>query len=111
MNGERDSRPRRGRPPREEPAFPTGYRATDAIRRHLDQTAAFLNLRSHQEVINAAVQWYFQHLRDEDPDYAAASEALDRKIAAGQKNVTPLTSHPRTGRGTPRNPSTGDARN
>jgi hypothetical protein len=70
-----ESRRRRGRPPRPEPAEQSGYRITDSQRRHLHLAMAFTSARSLQVVIDQAVAAYLQTLRETVPGFADAADA------------------------------------
>lgn len=85
-----DEPKRRGRPRRSEPARPTGYRAIEPVRRHLELLKGFLGIHSDQSVIDFAVREYMAHLREINPRYAKAAEALDEEIGRAHGNVAPL---------------------
>jgi hypothetical protein len=71
---------RRGRPPRAEPAAPSGYRLTAPVRREIDIARGFFNYSSTQQFIDDAVQTFLQSLRQSDTNYAAAVAALVEKV-------------------------------
>ncbi|OHU78842.1 hypothetical protein [Mycobacteroides chelonae] len=56
----------------------------------MDVASAFLNIKSQQEFIDTAVRHFLAHLRQEDPQYAIAADALDHKIGEGRGNVSTL---------------------
>lgn len=73
---------RRGRPPRQEQASPTGYRATDITRRQLEMARQFTGHGSLQAIIDAAVKAYVVALAGSAPEYRTALQALDPKLLA-----------------------------
>lgn len=85
--------PRRGRRPRVEPAQPTGYRATDTIRRQLLAACSLDEHRNLQQVIDAAVLHYLEHLRETQPSFRRASDEILRARAktAVSKSTPPDT--------------------
>ena len=95
MASSTDEPGRRGRPPRAEPAEPSGYRLTASRRRHLDLARAFLDVRSHQELIDTAVLDFLAALRANNTRFADASALLDEEIRSMKDNVTQLPSRPR----------------
>jgi len=82
--------PRRGRPPRAEPAEPSGYRITAAQRRQLTLAMGFTNTRTLQALIDAAVNDYLHQLRESVPGFAAAVAAAETHVSGQPDNVTPL---------------------
>ena len=70
----------RGRPPRAEPAMPSGYRLTEAIRREIDLARGFFDYTSNQQFIDDAVRTFLRRLRQSDARFSAAVEALGQKI-------------------------------
>lgn len=87
---EAQGHPRRGRPPRPEPAEATGYRITSALRRELDVARGFTGAKSNQALIDAAVRAYLTHLRDTMPTFQVAAEALDAELREGALKVSHL---------------------
>lgn len=85
-----DKRRGRGRPPRPEPADPTGYRASEATRRHMHVACAFEAVRSYQSLIDQAVQYYLVHLRATNENYRQAAVALDAELASERNNITSM---------------------
>jgi hypothetical protein len=79
---------RRGRPPRPEPAEPTGYRCTASIRRQIQLAIAFTGESNVQAVIDRAVQDYLLRLRIEVDGFAAAAEAAEAHATGAPGNVT-----------------------
>lgn len=87
MGRDSDELRRRGRPPRPEPAEPTGYRVTEAVRRELDLARAFTGHKSNQAVIDTAVRSYLLDLRADKDTYRTAAEALDLEMGGRADNV------------------------
>lgn len=79
-----DGQRRRGRPPRPEPAAPSGYRLTGPVRREIDIARGFFDYPSTQQFIDDAVQMFLRSLRQSDTNYAAAVAALVDKVADEQ---------------------------
>ena len=77
-----DQPAKRGRPRRSQPAEATGFRATESIRRHLDVARGFTFHKSNQALIEAAVLAYLRGLREDNANYRAAAEALDKELNA-----------------------------
>lgn len=86
----RETHPRRGRPPRPEPAEPTGYRCTAALRRQMQLAIPFLGEANLQGVIDRAVRDFLANLRDEVDGFAAAVDAAERSVTGAPANVTRL---------------------
>lgn len=81
---------RRGRPPRPEPAEPTGYRCTAAVRRQLQLAVPFLGEANLQAVIDRAVREFLAVLRNEVDGFADAANAAERSATGVPANVTKL---------------------
>jgi hypothetical protein len=85
-----DESPRRGRPPRAEPANPTGYRCTLSVRRQLQLAIPFLGVANLQSVIDRAVREFLARLRSDVPGFAEAVEAAERNATGRPQNVRRL---------------------
>lgn len=102
-----DRQRRRGRPPRAEPAAPSGYRLTGSVRREIDIARGFFDYTSTQQFIDDAVLTFLRNLRQSDANYAAAIAALVDKV--GDEQSAKTATHPevesaddRTGASAPR---------
>lgn len=87
-----DARPRRGRPPRAEPAEPVGLRLPRRMRQELKLAAALERSRSVQQVLERLVADYLASMRS-NPEYAAAFVAFDSTDPATRDlpaNVRPI---------------------
>ncbi len=85
-----DQGPRRGRPPRVEPAKATGYRCTTPVRRQLQLAIPFLGEANMQLVIDRAVREFLGRLHDDVPGFAEAVEAAERNATGAPQNVRRL---------------------
>lgn len=82
--------PRRGRPPRAEPAESTGFRVTAAVRQELTLAQGFLGERSLQGVLDRAVRHYLDHLGATVDGFADAVAAAQAHVAPKRSTVTDL---------------------
>jgi hypothetical protein len=80
MTADDSQRRPRGRPPRAEPALPSGYRLTEARRREINVARGFFDYSSTQQFIDDAVKTFLRGLRQSDARYAAAVDALGDKL-------------------------------
>lgn len=87
---------RRGRPARDEPRKPSGFRITEGQRRLVDIARAFIPADSSQEVLDHALNEYLQNLRRTNVRFSDAAAALDAQIAEEKRQVTPITSRTRS---------------
>ena len=67
---------RPGRPSRAEPTEALGFRASALLRKRMELARTFLDIRSHQALLEEAIEQRLESLRTERPRFAAAEDEL-----------------------------------